>query len=477
MHNTGVAFLKIAAKGLLQYFSFGLVPGAVVDGLVDGGEGLCKDIWDKWGKDRREQERQQAIQAVAQVSAAELRQVVAEVVAEVAADVPNQQAQLKSLLFQVQANIRRTMRRPEDPSGTTIPPGLLFDSPQSLLPLIPHKLSRFQSGDRPLKGVDLELVELLGSGGFGEVWQAVNPYLSNSSPVALKFCLDAAAAKTLRNEAALLNQVLKHGKHPGIVELRHTYLSADPAALEYEYVAGGDLTDLIRYAAGGLAPADARAIIRELAETMAFAHQSGIIHRDLKPENILIPASPQPGEPRFKIADFGIGSLQASIAGRATRGHTVGQRLAESMFGSHTPLYSSLEQARGDEPHPADDVFSLGVIWYQLLFGILNEGAPTSRRWPDKLRTRGMLDAEIELLADCFEARPDRPQSANALVERFGKISSRAVTPQKPVERPVQSAPRTVAPPNSVTTPALLIAPFNAPTAQRAQADWARHLG
>ena len=72
--------------------------------------------------------------------------------------------------------MRQSLRRPADPSGKTVPAGLALRRPEDLLPLLPQGLPRFKPGDRPLPGVDRELVELLGSGGFGEVWTARNPY-------------------------------------------------------------------------------------------------------------------------------------------------------------------------------------------------------------------------------------------------------------------------------------------------------------
>src|SRR5439155_7994969 len=83
-------------------------------------------------------------------------------------------------------------------------------------------------------------------GGFGEVWRARNPLLASVPAAALKFCLDPAAAQYLRNEAAVLDRVMRQGRHPGIVTLERTYLSSETPCLEYEFVLGGDLAGLIQ---------------------------------------------------------------------------------------------------------------------------------------------------------------------------------------------------------------------------------------
>src|SRR5262249_58029339 len=102
---------------------------------------------------------------------------------------------LPEYLAQVPAAIRQSQRCPADPSGRTLMFGLSLVQSDDLLQLLPVRQPRYQSGDRPPGIGDWELEELLGVGGFGEVWRARNPHLAD--PVALKFCLDPKAAQWL----------------------------------------------------------------------------------------------------------------------------------------------------------------------------------------------------------------------------------------------------------------------------------------
>src|SRR5262249_24975951 len=143
-----------------------------------------------------------------------------------------------------------SLRRPSDPGGTTVPAGLSLKKPEDLLPFLPTALPRFKAGDRPL-AADWELVELLGKGGFGEVWKARHLHQSRRKPVALQLCLDPVAAATLRNEAALhdlLERVREEASAPGIVPLLDTYLRNDPPCLMYELIEGGDLSAFVQEA-------------------------------------------------------------------------------------------------------------------------------------------------------------------------------------------------------------------------------------
>jgi formylglycine-generating enzyme required for sulfatase activity len=417
---------KAALKAALKAVPFG---EAVVD--------FASDAYAAWSQETDEAKRRTEVETLAQASRQEVRSVVLQVVQEIASDQPEQVRQtVANYLDLVPTTIHRSLRRPADPTGTTVPASLVLHKPEDLLPFLPARLPRFKPGDRPLPGVDWELVELLGIGGFGEVWKARNPHFDGVPPVALKFCLDEAARdRLLRHEAATLNQVMRQGRHPGIVALLHTYLRADPPCLEYEYVEGGDLAGLLQDSGGkdGLAPADAFQVMQQLAEPIAFAHRlkPAVVHRDLKPANILVGRSAG-GKLSFKVADFGIGGVAAghALAEVAQGGTNRSQFLTTALRGSHTPLYASLQQKRGEPPDPRDDVYALGVIWYQLLTGDLGAEAPSGRVWPQRLQDRGASEAMIDLLAACIEPRvEDRLASAADLAERLAALSATAPPP------------------------------------------------
>jgi hypothetical protein len=112
---------------------------------------------------------------------------------------------LTAYLDQVSAATRRSLRRPTDTTGTTVPQTLSPGRPEDLLQFLPARPPRLKPGDRPLPGVDWVLEELSGVGGVGEVWKARHRHLHNRPPVALKFRLDPSAVPSLRNESGVLD--------------------------------------------------------------------------------------------------------------------------------------------------------------------------------------------------------------------------------------------------------------------------------
>jgi serine/threonine protein kinase len=286
--------------------------------------------------------------------------------------------------------------------------------------------------------VDLELEELLGVGGFGEVWKARHHretgLIDQEEPppvVALKFCLEADAVAVLRHEESVLQQVVKQGGHRGVVRLLHAHLDSDPPCLEYEFVEGEDLGRQLRVRgnarAGSMESSDLR-LMRELIDVVASAHRLDppVVHRDLKPANILVQATPE--GPRVRVTDFGIGGLatrQARTQTQTRRSHEA--YLLTRLAGAYTPLYASAEQIKGEAPDPRDDVHALGVIWYQLLLGDLS--AKPAPDWNVLLQERGVRPEVIVLVGQCLAASKRRLPDAASLARELDRVLSPALRP------------------------------------------------
>ena len=253
---------------------------------------------------------------------------------------------------------------------------------------------------------DLELRGVLGRGGMGAVYLARQVKLDRD--VALKVLppevgRDPAFAQRFLREArtlARLNhphivQVFDFGQTPGDPD------TGEPGLFYFlmEYVDGANLRDVIAAAhAGTVEPAKSLEIVRQVCTALQFAHARGVVHRDVKPENILLDRAGT-----VKIADFGLAKLGRGDREEAAAGTLTGTRQAMG-----TPHYMAPEQARGtrDVDHRAD-IYSLGVVFYELLTGELPLGrfAPPSAR----ARTDVRLD---EVVLRALESDPaDRYQS------------------------------------------------------------------
>jgi WD40 repeat protein len=381
---------------------------------------------------------------------AESRQEAAQAVDRFAPDAaPEDKTLAVEYLSAIPLAVRRALVPDKDTAQLTLPPTIPGDQERSWVRLLPPDVPPFPIGSG-LEGTPYILEELLGIGGFGAVYKAKNRFEQNQPPRAIKFCLEPNMVPTLQREKEILDRLMSV---PGsewsdrIVRLYGHTLDARPPFLIYEYVPGADLTSHLTAArqqtGRGFRPGLALELIRQVAEALAFAHEQGMVHRDLKPANILVSGS------TIKLTDFGVGGVTSSHAMRTNQagGSFFGQLSAHeqvSLFrGSGTPLYMSPEQRRGEQPDPRHDLYSLGVVWYQLLVGdVTRELHPG---WPDELIEEFQVPEEhIEIIQRCvgyFKKRPAngrellgllRPGAAGAAASAIARHRSSRIEQRRP---------------------------------------------
>jgi uncharacterized membrane protein len=259
---------------------------------------------------------------------------------------------------------------------------------------------------------DYELLEEIGHGGMGIVYKAHQRSLNRT--VALKMILRGELATPedrtrFRTEA----QAAAHLEHPNIVPVYDASEHEGQAYFSMRFVEGQTLAALL--ARGPLRPRDAARYLATISRAVQYAHEHGILHRDLKPSNILIDQKDEP-----HITDFGLAkrvSGEAAVAERTATGAIVG-----------TPAYMAPEQVsnRRGTPSRLSDVYSLGIILYEMLTGRPPFQAPTPVDTlllvldQDPVRPRLLnpgVDVDLEMIClRCIQKEPElRYPSAGAL--------------------------------------------------------------
>jgi serine/threonine-protein kinase len=205
---------------------------------------------------------------------------------------------------------------------------------------------------------DYELLEEVGRGGMGVVWKAWQKSLRRT--VALKMILrgERATAEDMARfqiEASAAG----HLHHPNIVSVYDAGAIEGQAYFSMHFVEGQTLAQLM--AGGPLRPRDAARYLALVSRAVQYAHERGILHRDLKPSNVLIDHADQP-----HVTDFGLAKRVATVDGPAAQ---TSLTLSGAMIG--TPAYMAPEQVSGSRGAlgPASDIYSLGVVLYEMLTG------------------------------------------------------------------------------------------------------------
>jgi eukaryotic-like serine/threonine-protein kinase len=195
-----------------------------------------------------------------------------------------------------------------------------------------------------------ELEELVGSGGMSSVYKAHDRLLERN--VALKilhdqYTSDDEFVERFKREARTVAQL----SHPNIVTVIDRGEDGGHQFIVFEYIDGENLKELV-VRSGRLPVRDALELALQIARGLAFAHQNGLVHRDVKPQNVLLN-----GDGRAKVTDFGI-ARSVEVDGITQTGSVLG-----------TSNYIAPEQASGQRVDSQTDVYSLGVVLYELLAG------------------------------------------------------------------------------------------------------------
>ena len=215
------------------------------------------------------------------------------------------------------------------------------------LRIITSELSHALAAGRSLQIKGYRVLSKIGEGGMSNVFLAERD--ADGTKVALKILNarpsdDKQLLQRFIQESALISDI----DHPNVVKIYDKGFTDDYAYIAMEYFTGGSLKDVI---AGGLTPRQSMSLLAQAAAALAEIHRLGIVHRDVKPANMMLRA-----DGTMALADFGIAKRYGGTMERTVHGEFFG-----------TPYYISPEQANGKPASARSDIYSLGIIFYEML--------------------------------------------------------------------------------------------------------------
>jgi hypothetical protein len=269
------------------------------------------------------------------------------------------------------------------------------------------------------------LETLIGKGGMGLVFAALDRRKEEARDPNPRVAFKVLNADFQRHPQSLIALQRETRKaqtlaHPNVVTVFDFDRDGDAVYMTMELLKGRSLEGWVKEGRGkGHEPAIALPIIRGIAEGLAYAHRKGIVHSDLKPGNVFVLDDGTP-----KILDFGIA--------RAVPNATSAEEpdvFDAGMLGAYTEAYATDEMVEGIDPHPADDMYALGIIAYELLTGFhpyQRHSAPKARSLgvkPPPLK--GLKLREARALERCLSFdRKQRPRDAGEFLKLFRGVTA-----------------------------------------------------
>ena len=293
-----------------------------------------------------------------------------------------------------------------------------------------------------------EVIDLLGTGGMGEVYRARDTRLERQVAIKVlpeRFTLDPGRTARFEREAKLLAQL----NHPNIAQIFGLEGEGNTRGLVMELVDGPTLAE--RMAGRDLKIEEAVSVARQMADALEEAHEKGIVHRDLKPQNLKV----TPGG-RLKVLDFG---LAKALDSRVELGlmTTITREMTESGAIVGTPAYMSPEQARGGEVDRRADIWAFGVILYEMLSGTRLFSEPTFAE-----TLAAVLHKDIDLDRPLAEASDSLRTLVRRCLERDPKRRLRDIGEARVTLENLAPLPAGVATPSGTRQlPSVAVLPFS----------------
>ena len=251
------------------------------------------------------------------------------------------------------------------------------------------------------------VVRLLGRGGMGQVLLARPDDGSEPGEVAIKLLRRGMDSEDVLRRFRTERRILARLSHPNIARLLDGGISASGRPyFVMEYVPGAPITQYCQ--AHGLSIEERLRLFTTVCSAVQHAHEHGVVHRDLKPSNVIVAEGSDPAQPAVKLLDFGIAKLLEPA------GFEVSEIRTRTGLKLMTPEYASPEQVRGRHVGPPSDVYSLGVMLYELLSG----------RRPYELK--GLSAAEMDRVV-CDEPAPALPDPDHRIPAALQTILSVAL--------------------------------------------------